>query len=998
MANKTQLIVEILTDATKAATGLDKAAGGFEAFADKVKGKLAGALGGAAILGFVKSAVSAASDLQQAMGGVDAVFKSNAAQVHEWASDTTDSIRLPQAEFEQLATIIGSQLKNAGVAMDDLAPKTKDLIQLGADLGARFGKSTSEAVGALSSALKGEMDPLEAFGITLNANAVKAEEMALGLDTSTTAAEQSAKAQATLSLIMKQSADAQGAASSESDTFAAAQEHLTEVFTNLLAAVGGPLLDGLASFLNLVSSLMPVIQPVIVAISSLVSGITELPAPVLATIAAFAAYQVLSSFAGGAGLVITVMTNLRVALMLAGIAAKGFFASIGPIGWVILAVGALATAVSIFAKDSDDDFAKVEESYGKMIDAFKQGGIAGLKAEIFDTSAAGGFDKALTNAGVSMKTYIDASIGAKGASEQLAAEVVVATNSIFDQGKAFASIGNDAKAAGINTQEFIGSLAAGDMTRLTAQMQQYADEQARLSGSQQTGTDIMNRWNDALGSGQATAAALMNVNALATQNQEKLSASMSTAADKARALGTAEGDMAGNTLDAAAAQQKLKEDTDAAKKAAESTGASTFLTAMKNETDNANRALEIFLTTLETYTSRNEAAEAGTVGWVRGLQDAGGAIKAMTEEGKVSSEELANWGVVNLQATEASQKAYDALNNQAQGYASVVTQAFSAAGGVSNLDAATQAASGAAQGAYNDFIAMATAAGLTDTQAQQLANQLGILNAQQIDPKVFQLIAQDEGARLKLQQLQAQGIDPKTVTVSAVTDPATGAVKQMLSYIDASGATVNVDAAVDPATSEIGKVESGSYDATVKTDANTSKAVSDINQTAKANYEGTIKVTADTSQANRFVTDTMSYINRLTGTIRVEASDQATGTINAIASRYYQATITVKADTSQYMSAFNALPTSKTITQNVVSVPAPAPASVGLMAGVSTLGRAAGPVAGPRAAGGTSTGAPVNITINGAIDPDSTARQIQTILRTRARRSMGIVLRGWDQV
>ena len=203
-ANRTQLTVEILTDATKAAQGLNEAASGFERFASTAKKAAVGAFAGFAVGDFISKAVSAASDLQQAMGGVDAVFKQNAAQVHAWASDTSDSIRLPQAEFEQLATVIGSQLKNAGVSMDQLGPKTRDLIQLGADLGARFGKSTSQAVEALSSALKGEMDPIEAFGITLNANAIKAEEMALGLDTSTAAAEQSAKAQATLSLIMRQ--------------------------------------------------------------------------------------------------------------------------------------------------------------------------------------------------------------------------------------------------------------------------------------------------------------------------------------------------------------------------------------------------------------------------------------------------------------------------------------------------------------------------------------------------------------------------------------------------------------------------------------------------------------------------------------------------------------------------------------------------------------------------------------------------------------------------
>lgn len=984
-SSRTQLTVEILTDATKAAQGLNQAAQGFESFAGKAKGALVGAFAGFAVADVIKQAVSAASDLQQAMGGVDAVFKQNASQIHSWASDTSDSIRLPQAEFEQLATVIGAQLKNAGVSMDQLAPKTHDLIQLGADLGARFGTSTSQAVEALSSALKGEMDPIERFGITLNANAIKAEEMALGLDTSTAAAEQSAKAQATLSLIMKQSADAQGAASSESDTYAAAQEHLNEVWTNMLAAVGGPLLSTLASLMDALSGLLPIIEPLFVGVSKLVVGLTELPGPALATIAAFSGWMALQSFTGAAALIPTIMLNARVALMLAATAVRGFLASIGPVGWAILAIGGIATAISVFSHSAEDDLKAVEDSYTSMTDAFKQGGIEKLKEALFDTSAAGGFDKALTNAGVSMKTYIDASTGAAGASEQLAAEAKAASASIFDQGKAFASIGDDARAAGISTDQFLSAVASGDLTQLTAQMQDYANTQADATGNTQTGIDIMNRWSDATNNGQATAAALVNVTDLAAQNQEKLSASLGDAADKARALGTSEGDLAANTLDAASAQAKLKEDTEAAKKATESTGATTFLTAMKNETDNANRALEIFLATIQAYTTRNEAAEAGTVGWVRGLQDASSALSKMTQEGTVSADSLANWDVRALQATDSSRAAYDALTNQASGYAAVVTEAYNAAGGVQAGAAATNAAAEAATAARTEFVNMAMAAGLTETQANQLANQLGILNAQQIDPKVFELIAQDEGARLKLQQLQAQGIDPKTVTVSAVTDPATGAVNQMLSYIDASGATVTVDAAVDPAQGDISKVEGGNYQATVDTDANTNEATRTINQTASNDYRGTIKVSADTSQANRFVTDTMSYINRLQASITVQANDQATSRIYSITAGYYQATVHVVADTSAFYATYNSLPTSKTITQQVVTVPAPGPPA--LMAGVSTL---ATPMSTPRGSTSTASTGSINITINGAVDADSTARQIQTLLRTRVRRNQGI--------
>ena len=94
-------------------------------------------LAGAAALGaLAKVSIDAASDLEQSIGGVDAVFKGQSGKIHKWASKAANDVGLSKNAYNELATIIGTTLKNSGTPMDKLAGKTNDLVTVSADLAA----------------------------------------------------------------------------------------------------------------------------------------------------------------------------------------------------------------------------------------------------------------------------------------------------------------------------------------------------------------------------------------------------------------------------------------------------------------------------------------------------------------------------------------------------------------------------------------------------------------------------------------------------------------------------------------------------------------------------------------------------------------------------------------------------------------------------------------------------------------------------------------------
>lgn len=254
---------QVVVSITGNAKGLSKALGDSTSGLSKF-GKVAGVVAlaaGAAVVGIGVKAVKSASELQQNLGAMESVFKSSSGQMEAWANKAASSVGLAKSEYAGLATVLGSQLKNMGVAQDQLAGQTDGLIRMGSDLAAQFGGSTSDAVSALSSLLRGERDPIERYGVSINDAAIKAKLAEMGLSGLSGEAEKNAKLQATLALLSQQTADAMGAFSRESTTLAGAQQRLSAGTENLYATLG--------------TALLPAVTAVTAAIGAMVNGISE---------------------------------------------------------------------------------------------------------------------------------------------------------------------------------------------------------------------------------------------------------------------------------------------------------------------------------------------------------------------------------------------------------------------------------------------------------------------------------------------------------------------------------------------------------------------------------------------------------------------------------------------------------------------------------------------------------------------------------------------------
>mgnify|MGYP000403217684 CR=1 FL=1 len=201
---------------------IDKSQSRLQKFSDKAigAGKKFSTFLTAPLIGAGVAATKAASDLEESQNAVNVVFNESAKTIHDFGETAAESAGLSQSSFNELATVIGAQLKQSGLAMDTVADETVNLTQRAADLASVFNTDVKDASQALGAALRGETEPARRFGINISAAAVQAEALASGLIDSKDEMTEQIKIQARLNLIMKQSKQVQGDFANTSDSLA----------------------------------------------------------------------------------------------------------------------------------------------------------------------------------------------------------------------------------------------------------------------------------------------------------------------------------------------------------------------------------------------------------------------------------------------------------------------------------------------------------------------------------------------------------------------------------------------------------------------------------------------------------------------------------------------------------------------------------------------------------------------------------------------------------
>ena len=183
------LLVKLGVDAKNFDQGMDSAEGktkhltkSFDSLTKVGMGILAGAAAGVGALAVgLVSTIKPATDLQESINAVNVVFAEGAEEILKFGENSATAVGLSSREFGQLSAEMGAMLGNVGIAEADLAGETINLVERASDMASIFNKDVNQAFGAIQSAIKGEFNPLEQFGVKMNMAMIEAKALSMGL-------------------------------------------------------------------------------------------------------------------------------------------------------------------------------------------------------------------------------------------------------------------------------------------------------------------------------------------------------------------------------------------------------------------------------------------------------------------------------------------------------------------------------------------------------------------------------------------------------------------------------------------------------------------------------------------------------------------------------------------------------------------------------------------------------------------------------------------------
>lgn len=249
MVNLFELAAKITLDKKDFDNGLKESEGRMSKFGAGISKALkatvavsgaAVAAGAAAFAKITGSALNAVGDLEQGLGGSEAVFGEWSEFIKDQANSAAESLGLSATEYLATANKMGSLLQGVGYSQMDAAKLASDAMQRAADVASIMGIDVSAAMESITGAMKGNFQMMDNLGVAINDTTLKAYAASKGMqksaiDNLTT----QQKVGLALELFMSKSEYAMGNYAKENDTLAGSMTTLKAAWNNFLSGAGG---------------------------------------------------------------------------------------------------------------------------------------------------------------------------------------------------------------------------------------------------------------------------------------------------------------------------------------------------------------------------------------------------------------------------------------------------------------------------------------------------------------------------------------------------------------------------------------------------------------------------------------------------------------------------------------------------------------------------------------------------------------------------------------
>lgn len=222
-----------------------------------------------AMVSLVKSSLNAAGELEQNMGGSEAVFKKYADGMQKTAKDAFKNMGLSQSDYLATANKMGALFQGSGFSIKDSADMSAKAMQRAADVASIMGVDLSSAMEAVSGAAKGNFTMMDNLGVAMNDTTLKAYAQEKGLGELETTQD---KVGVAMQMFLDKTAYAAGNYAKENETLSGSLTTAKAAFDNFLAG-SGSVDDLVGAFTN---AGKVIVDNLVEIVPRLLTGITEL--------------------------------------------------------------------------------------------------------------------------------------------------------------------------------------------------------------------------------------------------------------------------------------------------------------------------------------------------------------------------------------------------------------------------------------------------------------------------------------------------------------------------------------------------------------------------------------------------------------------------------------------------------------------------------------------------------------------------------------------------
>ena len=232
----------------------------------------------AAFAGLVTTSVKARGDLEQQIGGTEAVFKEYAKTVQEYSKEAYSSMGLSANDYMATMNKMASLMQGSGVDIKSSMDLSSQAMQRAADVASIMGIDIESAMESIAGAAKGNFTMMDNLGVAMNATTIEAYALSKGIDKSYASMTNAEKVQLAMEMFLEKSAYAMGNYAKENKTFAGSLSTMKASIQNFLSGSGDiqSVINSVLSFTEItMNSVSEIIPEIIESVSSALPQIIE---------------------------------------------------------------------------------------------------------------------------------------------------------------------------------------------------------------------------------------------------------------------------------------------------------------------------------------------------------------------------------------------------------------------------------------------------------------------------------------------------------------------------------------------------------------------------------------------------------------------------------------------------------------------------------------------------------------------------------------------------